>query len=56
MGKVSPYNTNSPEYPPEHRSVYHNHDDCKDGKQIKPQHRQYGTDGKLQCKECIKLD
>ncbi len=37
--KVAPYHTNSTEYPPEHRNVYHDHDDCPDGKRIKPQHR-----------------
>ena len=26
MAKVAPYNTDSPEYPPQHRSVYHDHD------------------------------
>ena len=28
MGKVSPYHTNSTEYPPQHRNVHHDHDDC----------------------------
>jgi hypothetical protein len=56
MAKVSPYNTDSTEYPPEHRNVYHNHDNCSEGKKIKPQHRKNGTGGKKQCKECIKLD
>ena len=53
MDKVSPYHTNSMEY--EHRNVYHDHDDCKDGKQIKPQHRLMGSGGKPRCKECIRL-
>jgi len=55
MAKVQPYNTNSPEYPPEHRSVYHDHDDCKDGRRIKSQHRVVGTGGKKQCLECLRL-
>ena len=25
MAKVAPYHTNSPEYPPTHRNVYHDH-------------------------------
>lgn len=41
MAKVSPYHTNSPEYPPQHREVHHDHDDCPDGRRIKPQHRAY---------------
>ena len=55
MAKVPPYNTNSEEYPPSHRNVYHVHDDCPCGKKIKPQHREDGTGGKARCKECIKL-
>jgi hypothetical protein len=55
MSKVSPYNTNSIEYPPTHRNVYHDHDNCPDGKRIKPEHRESGTGGKLRCDECKKL-
>jgi hypothetical protein len=55
MARVPSYNTDSPEYPPEHRNVYHDHDDCKDGKKILPKHRKSGTGGKQRCKECIKL-
>ena len=54
MTKVWPYHTNSLEYPPEHRNVYHDHDDCPDGKKIKPEHRERGDGGKQRCKECIK--
>ena len=55
MAKVSPYHTNSTEYPPEHRNVYHDHDDCPEGRKILPKHRESGTGNKLRCKECIKL-
>ena len=55
MGKISPYHTNSTEYPPEHRNVYHDHDNCPDGKRIKPQHRVMGTAGRPRCDECKKL-
>ena len=55
MAKVDPYHTNSPEYPPSHRNVYHNFDNCPDGKQIKPQHKRSGTDGRPRCDECKKL-
>lgn len=55
MGKVGAYHTDSTEYPPEHREVYHDHDDCKDGKRIKSEHRKSGTGGKKHCKECIRL-
>lgn len=49
------YHTNSPEYPPEHREVYHDHNNCPDGKRIQPKHREKGTGDKKRCKECIKL-
>ena len=49
------YHTNSPEYAPQHREVYHDHENCHDGKDIKPQHRVNGTGGKKRCKECIRL-
>ena len=53
MAKVAPYHTNSIEY--SHREVHHDHDDCHDGKSIKPQHRVSGTGGKPRCKVCIGL-
>lgn len=52
MAKVAAYHTTSPEYP---REVYHDHDNCHDGKAIKPQHRVSGTGGKPRCKVCISL-
>jgi hypothetical protein len=56
MAKVPAYHTNSPEYPPKHRNVYHDHDDCPDGKRILERHRITGsTGGKPRCDECIKL-
>jgi len=55
MAKVAPYHTDTPEYPPKHREVYHDHDDCHDGKAIKPQHRKAGTGNKPRCKVCINL-
>jgi hypothetical protein len=55
MATDAAYHTDSLEYPPSHRNVYHDHNNCKDGKQIKPQHRKSGTGGKERCKECIKL-
>jgi hypothetical protein len=49
VAKVASYHTNSPEYPPQHRSVYHDHDNCQDGKRILPQHGFWnGWDAALQ--------
>jgi hypothetical protein len=55
MAKVGPYNTDSLEYPPEHRNVYHDHDNCPEGNKILLKHRESGTGGKERCKDCIKL-
>ena len=52
MAKAAAYHTELPEYPPEHRDVYYDHDDCK---KILPKHRKSGTGGKPRCKEPIKL-
>jgi hypothetical protein len=55
MSKVSPYHTNSTEYPPTHRDVHHDHDDCKYGKEIKPEHRVAGKGDRPRCAECTRL-
>jgi hypothetical protein len=56
MAKDAPYHTTSIEYPPEHRNVHHDHNDCHDGKAIKPQHRvNNSTGGKPLCKVCAKM-
>ena len=54
MAKVDAYNTNSPEYAPSHREVYHDKNTCPTGKQIKPEHRVVGTGEKKHCKDCDK--
>jgi hypothetical protein len=56
MPKVNPFHTDSPEYPPEHRNVYHDNSACPDGKRIKPQHRLSGTAGRPRCMECAELE
>jgi hypothetical protein len=55
MTKVPAYHTNSPEYPPSHRNVYHDHDDCPYGKEIKSWHRVSGTGDRSRCEECQTL-
>lgn len=52
MGNDPAYHTNSQEYPPEHRNVYHNNNDCPSGKQIQQRHRESGTGGKPLCERC----
>ena len=56
MAKVLPYYTTLAEYPPSHKEVYHDHDDCLYGKEIKKGHRVSGTGNKLRCKVCTNLD
>ena len=49
--KVPAYHTTNPE----HRNVYHDHDDCKDGKRILAADKVAGTGGRPRCQECIRL-
>jgi hypothetical protein len=46
------YHTDSTEYPPSHREVHHNNNNCPNGKQIKPEHRKAGTGNKPLCRHC----
>lgn len=57
MAKVAEYHTESPEYPLKQREVYHDHDDCADGRRIKTLHRKPGRGfpPRRRCDECIKL-
>jgi hypothetical protein len=34
------------------REVYHNNEECPEGKKIKDEHRKPGTDNRPPCKEC----
>jgi len=54
MAKVNAFHTNSPEYPPTHREVYHDTDTCPDGKKIQSKHRVAGTGNKKHCSQCAK--
>ena len=56
MAKVDPFHTNSPEYPPSHRNVYHDQSECDYGKAIKPQHRVSGKGNRPRCSRCEGLD
>jgi hypothetical protein len=53
MAKVSPYHTDSEEYPPTHRNVYHDHDDCKYGREI--EEPEPGKGNRDRCDECTRL-
>jgi hypothetical protein len=56
MPKVAPYHTNSQEYQPKEREVYHDTETCPEGKRIKPGHRAIGTGDKKRCPECDKAN
>jgi hypothetical protein len=53
MSKCPAYHTATLEYPPHERNVYHDHDDCPDGRRIKLIHRRAGTAGRPRCDVCI---
>jgi hypothetical protein len=55
MATVAAFHTDSPEYLPKHREVYHDKDTCPDGKKIKTEHRKSGIGGKKHCLECDKM-
>jgi hypothetical protein len=52
--KVAAYHTSRPETGGE-RDVYHDHNDCPDGRRIEKQHLRSGTAGRPRCKDCIRL-
>ena len=56
MTTVQPFHTDSPEYPPKHREVYHDKDTCPDGKKILEKHREKGTGNKKHYLECDKVN
>ncbi len=52
---MATYYTDTPEYG--QQNVYHDREDCPDGKQIKREHRRAGKGvNRRRCKECAKLD
>jgi hypothetical protein len=55
MAKVTPFHTDSPEYAPTHREVYHDDSACSQGKKIQDKHRKSGKGNKKLCSECAKL-
>jgi hypothetical protein len=56
VAKIDPFHTDSTEYPPSHREVYHDQSECQYGKEIKSWHRKDGTAGRPRCKKCEDLD
>ena len=55
MPHESPFHTDSPEYPPTHRNVYHDNSLCDHGKAIKQEHRVSGPGGRPRCDRCKTL-
>ena len=51
----TPFHTDSPEYAPTHRNVYHDNALCEYGKEIKQQHRISGSGGRARCSRCNSL-
>jgi hypothetical protein len=55
MPHESPFHTDSPEYPPTHRNVYHDNSRCDHGRAIKQEHRVQGAGGRPRCDRCDTL-
>ena len=51
----TPFHTDSPEYAPTHRNVYHDNALCEYGKEIKQEHRISGSGGRARCARCNSL-
>ena len=55
MPHAAPIHTNSPEYPPSHRNVYHDSSACGFRNDIKQEHRISGEGGRPPCDRCKTL-
>jgi hypothetical protein len=55
MAKVAPYHTSTWEPAYGQPNVHHDHDDCKYGKAIRPEHWRSGTGGHRLCENCQTL-
>jgi hypothetical protein len=56
MAKVAAYHTSTWEPAYGQRNVYHDHDDCKYGSAIRPEHWRAGAGvNRPRCDECVKL-
>lgn len=54
--KVNPHHTVTPEADSQkHRDVYHDSNQCSDGKRILPHNKVSGTAGRPKCDECMTL-
>lgn len=54
--KVNPFHTNNPEEGQGHRDVYHDNNQCSDGKRILPANKVSGTGNRPKCDECKTLN
>ena len=53
MPRVPAFHTNSPEYPPTHRNVYHDRSECRYGQEIKRDGNDVAGDaGRPRCDDC----
>jgi hypothetical protein len=56
VSKVPAFHTDSDDYRPEDKLVYHDNDECQYGKEIKRDGNQVaGTDGRRRCYRCDEL-
>ena len=52
MPSTAPFHVISTAYSTKHRHIYHDCDECHEGKTIRPEDRVSGTGGKIRCREC----
>jgi len=55
MSKVNPYHTSTDEDSNVQHNVYHNDNNCSDGKRIKLENKVSGRGNRLLCDECKTL-
>jgi hypothetical protein len=55
MPYAPPVHTDSPEYGPSHRDVYHDNSSCGYRNEIKAEHRIEGEGGRARCDRCASL-
>jgi hypothetical protein len=56
MAKCPPFHTDSEEYKPKHREVYHDDDECSEGEKIEKKHRKDGEGNRKRCEVCDDLE
>jgi len=54
--KTSPWFSTETKECADEKAVHHDNTSCLEGDNISKNHRRYGTDNRLLCKQCARLD